>query len=756
MPLHDIPEFDPRKYPDHEFPNPAASVEFFNDLSLARLHVVAIIPRVKPAEDDTFDRLFSWPSNRTDIRAYLEQLALSDNTNVYYCPNEASSNGHKPPKEEHVTRLNAIVVDVDPLATTSEEAWINERKRIKTIVNNAVYSDIKPSYVVNTGNGAQLVYFLVPVENTPDNRSLYIEALKALSQRIGGDVRTTHRVSGLFRVPGTRNAPSQSKRARGSHAVPGGTWLATDKRYDLAELHNMATVGWTPPPEDDTAEYRAHDIEGLTYAMLVDAIGMLDPRIDAIIKDRMLHSDTFTGLCNEMTGAVVSGDRSKADYQFSIELLEAGMSAADVACALAHYSAKGHTRVDWEVYTVRTVIRAKQAMRRPAEDWYDDSGDEEVEQEQGKPTDERTWKTAEEMAARAYNTPTPLIKGLLPRTGPALMFGQSNSGKSLVALEMCSCLAANVPFAGMPVKSSGLCIYLVLEGRGSFSKRVAALREHFKQRDTTRLRFIDEDDYDLFINEDRANPRSLAGLTKKLREISTQAELHIDLVVIDVLNSIAGAADENTAKDMTPVMERIKVLGKRFNCTTLTVHHGGKDLRKGSRGSTVIKTKSDTELEVVAGNRGGSLMARKQRDIDFDKDRGIPFRIASIPIGLNAEGDELTGGLAIMDEISPSTFNQPLNDAERRLIALLHAVRQPQTAKQIADGMDISITTARELIRSLIGKRYLHPDDEKVPSGARGRPVRTYSLYNYDDFTDDDDDDDEEEQTDGPTNNPYA
>src|SRR5262249_49686723 len=71
-----------------------------------------------------------------------------------------------------------------------------------------------------------------------------------------------------------------------------------------------------------------------------------------------------------------------------------------------------------------------------------------------------------------------LVDDLLDLGSMSLLYGESNSGKTFVALSLAMCIAANLAWMGRPVHS-GLAVYVSLEGSGGIRKRVEALRRHY-------------------------------------------------------------------------------------------------------------------------------------------------------------------------------------------------------------------------------------------------------------------------------------
>jgi hypothetical protein len=127
----------------------------------------------------------------------------------------------------------------------------------------------------------------------------------------------------------------------------------------------------------------------------------------------------------------------------------------------------------------------------------------------------------------------------------------------------------------------------------------------------------------------------------------------VELIVIDTLAKVMSGGNENASEDMTGVADAIARIGFEANCTTLTVHHSGKQQAAGMRGHSSLQASIDTELECVRlGDDGmsgpGVIKPRKQREMT--KESGdIGFSLNVVELGEDEEGDKLTTCHPIME-----------------------------------------------------------------------------------------------------------
>src|SRR5215510_4179607 len=69
-----------------------------------------------------------------------------------------------------------------------------------------------------------------------------------------------------------------------------------------------------------------------------------------------------------------------------------------------------------------------------------------------------------------------LVKGILPRTGLAVVWGPPKCGKSFWTFDLVMHVALGRAYRGHAIQQ-GTVVYLVLEGQGGFPRRIEAYRQ---------------------------------------------------------------------------------------------------------------------------------------------------------------------------------------------------------------------------------------------------------------------------------------
>lgn len=288
-----------------------------------------------------------------------------------------------------------------------------------------------------------------------------------------------------------------------------------------------------------------------------------------------------------------------------------------------------------------------------------------------------------------------LAGDLLLEGGAAILGGQPKSFKSFLSLELCVAVATATPCAGrFPVARAGPVLLLSAEDPDAVVvERLAALAR-------SRGVGIEALDIDLFVEPAIRLPDGLDRLTATVERASPR------LLVLDPLIRIH-RADENSAAEMSVILDGLRNLARQTRTTVLLVHHSRKASAASGgaalRGSSDLWAFGDTNLYLRKLDGGEVLELR------------VEHRAASPPPPLRLElvtaGDEARfcpvaddSGLPDLSEgilatladaeapVASSTLrsllgvrNQVLSDALHRLVELGRLRRQGREGWVLAD-----------------------------------------------------------------------
>ena len=232
-----------------------------------------------------------------------------------------------------------------------------------------------------------------------------------------------------------------------------------------------------------------------------------------------------------------------------------------------------------------------------------------------------------------------IIKGVLPAADIITIFGASGSGKSFVVLEMAAAIALGTPWRGRRVKK-GRVIIVAAEGSGSYGKRIKALAQHLG---------ISPKDLDIGVIIVPPNLMEEGDVTELAASIKAVGD--VSLILIDTFAQVTPGANENGAEDMGLALSNVRVLRTATGATVGLVHHAGKDAHRGSRGWSGIRAAVDAELEVTRDDDSGARQIRTSKQKDGEDGLKWGFKLETILLGFDDDGDEITSCVAVEDEI---------------------------------------------------------------------------------------------------------
>lgn len=148
-----------------------------------------------------------------------------------------------------------------------------------------------------------------------------------------------------------------------------------------------------------------------------------------------------------------------------------------------------------------------------------------------------------------------LLEPFIPKNMVGILFGQSNIGKSFIAIDFALRLA-----------QEHCVMYMIAEGEQGYAQRVLAWEKHHRLSSQNMkycfgaVHLMDEHDFNAFLSEmERIKPK---------------------LVLIDTVKKTLIGGDSNSGKDVAIYLDRCETIRKTIGCTVLLVHHTNKDGQK--------------------------------------------------------------------------------------------------------------------------------------------------------------------------------
>ena len=275
------------------------------------------------------------------------------------------------------------------------------------------------------------------------------------------------------------------------------------------------------------------------------------------------------------------------------------------------------------------------------------SGRETPEQE---PTEDK--KTGPETPKSPYRFPVVLfddipisldandfVQGVLVEQGSAVVYGESNAGKTFWMTDLALHVASGFPWNGRRVEKGGV-VYCVLEGGRGFSNRVAAWRD---AKCVSGIPFV-------------SIPAALnlldpaADVLPLIEDIKTASErlgYPVKLVVIDTLSRALAGGNENDSADMGAMVRNMDLIRRETGACVLFIHHSGKDAARGARGHSLLRAALDTEIEVVAAPESEEKTATVVKQRELSKGDVFGFKLDVVTLGQNRHGEDVTTCLVV-------------------------------------------------------------------------------------------------------------
>lgn len=268
-------------------------------------------------------------------------------------------------------------------------------------------------------------------------------------------------------------------------------------------------------------------------------------------------------------------------------------------------------------------------------------------------------------------SPTWLVKHVVPEAELVVLFGESGSGKSFVALDMCAHIAQGIPWRGKKTKR-GAIVYIVAEGAGGFRNRLNAYALHHN---------IDLASLDIYILAAAPNFMLKEDALDICKAVLALGLGNIAMVVVDTFAQVMPGANENSGEDVGKALRHAKGIHKALKCTVMLVHHAGKDTTKGARGWSGLRAAADAEIEVVRSGNARAMRLSKSKDGEDGTIFG--FTLETVNLGID-EDDELITSCVVMEAANampgPNKVRKDLGEVEQIVNDVIQEFAKDQTS----------------------------------------------------------------------------
>lgn len=281
----------------------------------------------------------------------------------------------------------------------------------------------------------------------------------------------------------------------------------------------------------------------------------------------------------------------------------------------------------------------------------------------GRSTNNSSSSEGEKLSLVAYadfigkriSKPMWMVEGVWSESAHGVLAGEPKTYKSVIATDLAMSVASGTRFLNhFQVPQTGPVIMVQKENderevqdriaRIAASKSLWASASlngnnlEFKAGADLPVHFMNNTDFDL------TDPDDIKWLRRKVRKINPV------LIVFDPLYLLAPGVDENSAAQMTPVLERLLVMKQRYNVGTLLIHHYSKpnaeNPRKGAQRisgsgtfhrwyeSALLLERPDLEeprVKISPEHRGHSPQGGFWADFDLGSEEDLHYAVEVEP-----------------------------------------------------------------------------------------------------------------------------
>ena len=290
------------------------------------------------------------------------------------------------------------------------------------------------------------------------------------------------------------------------------------------------------------------------------------------------------------------------------------------------------------------------------------------------------------------------VQGVLVEGGAAVVYGESNAGKTFWITDLALHVAARLEWNGRRVEQGGV-VYCVLEGGHGFNNRVAAWKEE-RGLHGQKIPFAAIPSSMNLLRPDADTPRLIEAIEAAAADIGGP----VKLVVIDTLSRALAGGNENSPEDMGALVMNMDAIRAATGACVVFVHHTGKDSARGARGHSLLRAAIETEIEVVADKDGETKTATVVKQRDLPKGDVFGFTLESVELGRNRHGEPVTTclvrpSLAVAAARKDKRLHPEAESLKREVHSLIAS--EGQTRRPMPD-MPLSPTVTKERLRTFL------------------------------------------------------
>jgi len=227
-----------------------------------------------------------------------------------------------------------------------------------------------------------------------------------------------------------------------------------------------------------------------------------------------------------------------------------------------------------------------------------------------------------------------VIKGLIPECSFVSIYGPSGSYKSFLALDWACHIATGKDWDGHKVKQ-GAVLYVAGEGGFGVTQRIRAWELKHQVTSLDNLARLPAPIFP-------ADNDQISTMIEYCREIEAKTDQGLKLIILDTLARCYGGNDENSSRDMGAFIKGCDTIKQLTGATVMVVHHSGKNVDSGGRGSSSLPAALDVEYRVSRdGEDQQALVLTCSKMKDAEQPDPKAYDLTSVHIRTDSDGDDV-------------------------------------------------------------------------------------------------------------------
>jgi hypothetical protein len=248
------------------------------------------------------------------------------------------------------------------------------------------------------------------------------------------------------------------------------------------------------------------------------------------------------------------------------------------------------------------------------------------------------------------------VYGMLPQVGTAMLYGDSNVGKTFLGLHLLDRVSRGKPFLGRRTRAADT-LYVSSEGGGGLSGRMKALYdvEPFDNVADTIMVRSDLPEFD----------KSPENAAKKIKLMALEAQKDsgrgVGVIVLDNWVLMLGDHEENDNSFAAAVLKALSKVAEELGCLILILHHTDKG-QNNYRGPSSIRAALDAMYGVKeVGKDVCEVKCSKLRD--GPKPPVFRYKLRTVVVGENEHKDKVTSCVVIDYFVEAAAMGEVVDDA---------------------------------------------------------------------------------------------